>query len=179
MIGAALILGFTLSLDNFRTAIALGALRLRWRRAAQVAVAFGFWDAVAPLVGILVGHYLGQRIGSTADYAGAIALAAYGLYLLVQACTNPAPQEPDSLWTLFSLPLPLSLDNVVAGTSLGLVGFSPWLAAPTFGVITTLMSFAGLQLGRVAARFIRIRSDLLTGVALVVMATVIGLGAGR
>jgi manganese efflux pump family protein len=179
MIGAVLILGFTLSLDNFRTAIALGALRLGWRRAGQVALAFGFWDAVAPLVGILVGHYLGQRIGSTAEYVGAIALAAYGLYLLVQAWSTAAPQEPDSLWTLFSLPLPLSLDNVVAGTSLGLVGFSPWLAAPIFGAVTTLMSFAGLQLGRVAARFIRIRSDLLTGVALVVMATVVGLGAAR
>jgi hypothetical protein len=32
----------------------------------------------------------------------------------------------------------------------------------------------GLQLGRAAAGMIRIRSDLLTGVALVVMATVMG-----
>src|ERR1700716_3483092 len=83
MIGDLLILGFTLSLDNFRTAIALGALRLRWRRAGQVALAFGFWDAAAPLVGILIGRYLDRRIGSTAESIGAIALGAYGLYLLV------------------------------------------------------------------------------------------------
>jgi putative Mn2+ efflux pump MntP len=179
MIGDLLILGFTLSLDNFRTAIALGALRLRWRRAGQVALAFGFWDAVAPLVGILVGRYMGQMIGSTAGYVGAIALGAYGLYLLVQACRTAAPEEFDSVRALFGLPLPLSLDNVVAGTSLGLVGFSPWLVAPVFGAITALMSFVGLQLGRAAAHFIRIRSDVLTGVALVVMATVVGLGLAR
>lgn len=177
--GGLLILGLALSLDNFRTAIALGALRLRWRDAGQVALAFGFWDAVAPLLGILVGHYLGETIGSTAEYAGAIALGAYGLYLLVQACRTPAPEEFDSLWALFGLPLPLSLDNVVAGTSLGLVGFSPWLAPPVFGVITAVMTFVGLQLGRAAAHFIRIRPDLLTGVALVVMATVVGVGAAR
>jgi hypothetical protein len=41
------------------------------------------------------------------------------------------------------------------------------------------MSFVGLQLGRAAAHFIRIRSDVLTGVALVVMATVVGLGLAR
>ena len=34
MIGSLLILGFTLSLDNFRTAIALGGLRPNWRQAA-------------------------------------------------------------------------------------------------------------------------------------------------
>jgi putative Mn2+ efflux pump MntP len=175
MIGDLLILGFTLSLDNFRTAIALGALRLRSRQAGQVALAFGLWDAVGPLVGIFVGHYLGQRIGSTAEYVGAIALGSYGLHLLVRAWHIRPPEEFDQLWALFGLPLPLSLDNVFAGTSLGLLGFSTWLAPAIFGAVTMLMSFVGLQLGRAAAHFIRIRSDLLTGTALVVMATVLGL----
>jgi putative Mn2+ efflux pump MntP len=174
MIGNLLILGFTLSLDNFRTAIALGALGLSWRRAVQVSLVFGFWDGAAPVVGILVGRYWSETIGSTAEYVGAIALGAYGLYLVVRAWRTPAPEELDERWALFGLPLPLSADNVVAGTSLGLLGFSPWLAAPIFGVITALMAFAGLQLGRAAAHVIRIRADLVTGVALVVMATVLG-----
>ncbi len=176
MIGSLLVLGVTLSLDNFRTAVVLGAIRLSWRRALQVAVVFGFWDGLAPLVGILGGHYLGQRIGSTADYVGAGALAAYGLFLVVQAWRTPEPEEPDQRWALFGLPVPLSVDNVVAGTSLGLLGFSPWLAPPLFGVITALMTLAGLQLGRALARFIHIRSDLLTGVALVVMAILVEQG---
>jgi putative Mn2+ efflux pump MntP len=179
MVWDLLVLGFTLSLDNFRNAIALGPLRLEWGQAAQVALAFGFWDAVAPLAGILVGRYLGQRIGSTAEYVGAMGLGAYGLYLLVQAWRTVAPRELDRLRVLFALPLPLSLDNIVAGTSLGLLAFSPWLAVPMFGAITAIMSFAGLQLGRAAARFIRVRSDVLSGVLLVVMATALGLGLGR
>ena len=176
MIGSLLILGFALSLDNFRTAVVLGAIRLSWRRAAKVALVFGFWDGVAPVVGILVGDYLGSRIGSTADTVGAIALAGYGLYLVVQAWRTPEPEEPDQRWALFGLPLPLSLDNIVAGTSLGLLGFSPWLAPPLFGTITALMTIVGLQLGRVAARLIHIRSDLLTGAALVVMAVLVQRG---
>ncbi len=51
-----------------------------------------------------------------------------------------------------ALSVPLSADNVVAGTSLGLLGFSPWLAAPVFGAITALMALVGLQLGRAAAQ---------------------------
>ena len=177
MIGSLLILGFTLSLDNFRTAIVLGALRLSWARSLRVALVFGFWDGLAPLVGILVGDYVGERIGSTGDYVGAGALAAYGLYLVVQAWRTPEPEEPDQRWALFGLPIPLSVDNVVAGTSLGLLGYSPWLAPPLFGTITFVMSIVGLQLGRVGAGLIPIRSDLLTGVALVVMAVFVGLGA--
>jgi putative Mn2+ efflux pump MntP len=176
MLGSLLILGFTLSLDNFRTAVVLGAIRLGWRRSAQVAVVFGFWDGLAPLVGILVGVYLGEKIGSTADYVGAAALAAYGLFLVVQAWRTPEPEEPDQRWALFGLPVPLSVDNVVAGTSLGLLGFSPWLAPPLFGVMTALMTLVGLQLGRGLARFIHIRSDLLTGVALLVMAALVEQG---
>src|SRR5919202_1480793 len=148
MVGKLLILGVTLSLDNFRIALALGALRLRPRRALQVSLVFGFWDGAAPLVGILVGGYLAKTIGSTADYVGAIALGAYGLYLLFEAWRTEAPEELDQRWALFGLPLPLSLDNVVAGTSLGLLGFSPWLAPPLFGAITVVVTFVGLQLGR-------------------------------
>jgi putative Mn2+ efflux pump MntP len=179
MTGELLILGITLSLDNFRTAIVLGALRLTWRHAVEVALVFGFWDTVAPLVGILGGDYFAQTIESTADYVGAAVLGAYGLYLLVEASRTPAPEEFDQRWALFGLPLPLSVDNVVAGTSLGLIGYSPWLAPPLFGAITAVMTFAGLALGRAAARFIRIRTDLLTGVALVIMAILLGLGFGE
>jgi putative Mn2+ efflux pump MntP len=140
----------------------------------QVALVFGLCDGLAPLVGILVGLYWSEAIGSTAEYVGAIALGLYGLFLIVRAWRTEAPEELDQPWAVFGLIVPLSADNVVAGTSLGLLGFSPWLAAPVFGAITAVMALVGLQLGRAAAGIVRIRSDLLTGVTLVVMATVLG-----
>jgi putative Mn2+ efflux pump MntP len=176
MLGNLLVLGFVLSLDNFRTAVALGALRITRARAVQVALVFGLWDGVAPLVGVLAGEYWSEAIGSTGEYVGAIALGAYGLYLVSRAWRTAAPEELDQRWALLGLPLPLSADNVVAGTSLGLLGFSPWVAAPVFGATTALMALVGLQLGGAAAHVIPIRADLLTGVALVVMATVLGPG---
>jgi manganese efflux pump family protein len=174
MIGSLLILGFTLSLDNFRTAVALGGLRLKWRRALEIAVVFGLCDGLAPLLGILVGRYWGETIGETGELIGAIGLGLYGLWLVVQAWRTDTPDEMDRPWAVFGLIIPLSADNIVAGASLGLLGVSTWLAPLVFGVSTTIMALVGLYLGRVAAGFIRIRPDLLTGVALVVMATVMG-----
>jgi manganese efflux pump family protein len=174
------ILGVVLSLDNFRTAVILGPLRFTWRRALNIAAVFGFFDGVAPLAGILIGHDVGREIGGgIAHYVGTAALGLYGLYLIVRALSTATQEELEAehLWSVFGLPLPLSLDNVLAGTGLGLLGISPLVPATLFGAITILMTFAGLQLGRMVSRFIPIRPrwDLVVGVALVIQALVFGL----
>lgn len=171
-----LLLGFVLSLDNVRVSVALGAFQFNWRRALRIAVVFGLWDGISPLVGMLIGGYLGRLIGPVADTVGPIMLAVYGLYLVVRNLKTRTAEEPDDRWVLFGMPLSLSLDNMVGGTGLGLLGFPPVFSAAVFGAITALMSFVGLQLGRAAARFIPIRSDLLTGIGLLIVATVLALG---
>ena len=96
------------------------------------------------------------------------------MYLLSGALRNPAPEELDHPWvTLFGMPLSLSVDNLLAGTGLGVLGFSPVIPAVTFGVMTALMSFIGLCLGRAAASMIRIRADLVSGISLVAAAIVL------
>ncbi|MFD0208810.1 manganese efflux pump MntP family protein [Streptomyces hirsutus] len=165
-----LVLGFVLSLDNFRVSIALGTVPFGLKRAVQVALTFGLWDAIMPLVGLLIGRRIGEAVGGVAELVGAAALGGYGLYLVISALRNPEPDELDHPWALFGIPLTLSLDNLVAGASLGILGLSPWFSAAVFGVMTAMMSLIGLRLGRVAARLIRIRSDLLSGVTLIVAA---------
>ena len=177
MIVELLVLGFTLSLDNFRASIALGTLPFSRGRAVQVALTFGLWDGLAPLAGVLLGRTFGHAFGRIADYVGPAVMGVYGLYLLVRAVRTAAPEELDHPWALFGIPLSLSLDNLLAGTSLGLLGFSPVLSAAIFAAITTLMSFVGLYLGRAAGRLIPIRSDLLSGIVLVIMAVVLALEA--
>ncbi len=178
MIWEVLVLGFVLSLDNFRVSIVLGTVPFSMKRAVQVALTFGLWDAIMPLVGLLIGNQIGEAVGDVADLVGAAALGAYGLYLVVSALRNPEPDELDHPWALFGIPLTLSLDNLFAGASLGILGLSPWFSAGVFGVITAVMSLVGLQLGRAAAGLIRIRPDLLAGVTLIMAAVALPLVFG-
>jgi manganese efflux pump family protein len=173
MIVELLILGLVLSLDNFRASIALGTVPLTFRRTVQVALMFGLWDGVMPLVGLLLGAYVSEATGTIAEYVGAIVMGGYGVYLLISALRHPEPDELDHPWALFGIPFSLSLDNLLAGASLGLLGFPPWISAAVFAVTTALMSFMGLRLGRAAARIIRIRSDLLSGATLIIAAIVL------
>ncbi|MFG2357312.1 manganese efflux pump MntP family protein [Streptomyces sp. NPDC048521] len=178
MIWEILVLGFVLSLDNFRVSIALGTVPFGLKRAVQVALAFGLWDAIMPLVGLLIGHQIGESVGDVADVVGAAALGGYGLYLVVSSLRKPEPDELDHPWALFGIPLTLSLDNLFAGASLGVLGLSPWFSAAVFGAMTAVLSLVGLQLGRAAAHLIRIRSDLLSGVTLIIAAAALPLWFG-
>jgi putative Mn2+ efflux pump MntP len=174
---ALLTLGFTLSLDNFRISIVLGGLKPTLRTSLKTSFIFGLWDGVAPLVGLIVGHFLSERIDSTAELVAAAGLAAYGLFLVIRALVSPEHADPDLRWARRGLPVPLSVDNVAAGASLGLAGYSPWFAPVLFGVTTFVMSVAGHQIGRAAAHFVpRLRTDLMTGVAFVLMGVLVVTG---
>ena len=178
MIWEVLVLGFVLSLDNFRVSIALGTVPFGLKRAVQVALTFGLWDGIMPLIGLLSGRQIGEAVGDVADYVGAAALGGYGLYLVISALRNPEPDELDHPWALFGIPLSLSLDNLFAGASLGMLGLSPWFSAAVFSTMTAVLSLIGLQVGRAAASLIRIRSDLLSGVTLIIAAVTLPLVFG-
>ena len=178
MIWEVLVLGFVLSLDNFRVSIALGTVPFGLKRAVQVALTFGLWDGIMPLIGLLIGRQIGEAVGDVADYVGAAALGGYGLYLVISALRNPEPDELDHPWALFGIPLSLSLDNLFAGASLGMLGLSPWFSAAVFSTMTAVLSLIGLQVGRAAASLIQIRSDLLSGVTLIIAAVALALVFG-
>jgi putative Mn2+ efflux pump MntP len=172
-------LGLTLSMDNFRISIALGGLRPSLLQSAKTSLVFGLWDGIAPLVGIIIGGYLSTKVSNTAEMIGAAGLATYGLWVIVQSVRSPERADPDMRTARRWLPVPLSLDNVAAGATLGLVGYSPWLAPPLFGFTTFVMSIAGHQVGRTVATFVpRLRTDTLTGVAFVLMAGLVVAGVG-
>ena len=117
-----LTLGFTLSLDNFRTSLVLGGLKPSWSRSVKTSFIFGLWDGVAPLVGLIIGSYLSEQIDSTADMIAAAGLAAYGLFVVIRALVAPEHADPDMRWATRGLPIPLSIDNVAAGASHRLAG---------------------------------------------------------
>ncbi|WP_284985335.1 manganese efflux pump [Arthrobacter sp. fls2-241-R2A-172] len=178
---ALLGLGFALGLDNFRTSIVLGGLKPNWRTSVRTSLVFAMWDGVAPVAGILLGAYLSTKIEGLAGVIGAIGLAAYSLWLIIKSLRSPEHADLDMKTARRWLPLPLSLDNVAAGATLGLAGHSPWLAPALFALTTFVMSVAGHQIGRTIASFLprflpRLRMDLLTGVVLLVVACLMLLG---
>jgi len=177
---ALLSLGFILSLDNFRSSLVLGGLKPTFAQSVKTSAIFGVWDGVAPVVGILIGHLLSDKLDNYSDTVAMIGLGVYGVFLLIKSVVSPNRADPDLKWARFGLPIPLSIDNVAAGTALGLAGFNPWLAPVLFAFMTFVMSVVGHQIGRTVAHFIdfipKINTDLLTGACFTAMAVLMALG---
>ena len=166
-----LLLGFALSLDSFRVSVGLGTLKLSRLRQLQIVIAFGVCDALAPLIGLLIGKSLLQIIGPWVEHLGPLLLCAYGVYVIyiAQRCAGRETGETDR-WMVLGLPLSLSLDNLIAGTTLGMIGFPIVLSVAIIGAMSSLFSLAGLRLGRTAVNLLRFRADLIGGVVLIFIA---------
>jgi len=164
-----LLLGFALSLDSFRVSLGLGTLKLSRLRQLQIVIAFGVCDALAPLIGLLIGKSLLEFIGPWVEHLGPLLLCAYGVYVvyIAQRC---AGSETTDRWMLLGLPLSLSLDNLVAGTTLGMIGFPLVISVAIIGAMSSLLSLAGLRLGRTAVNLLRIKAELIGGVVLIFIA---------
>jgi putative Mn2+ efflux pump MntP len=168
---ALLPIAFVLALDNFQSSVGLGTTKPSWIRIVQCALLFGVFDAVAPAIGVWVGGYIGDYIGESAEYIGAAALLVYGTYLVVHAIrTEPNQEKFDHPLAILGLPLPLSLDNLLAGAGLGVIGYSAVTVALVAGSVTTVMSLAGLTIGKFAANKVPIRTDLFGGVVIMALA---------
>ena len=165
------LLGFALSLDSFRVSLGLGALRLSRLRQLQIVIAFGVCDALAPLLGFLLGKSLLAYVGPWVEHLGPLLLCAYGVYVIYIG-RRYADREADNTdrWMILGLPLSLSLDNLVAGTTLGMVGFPLLLSVLVIGGMSSLLALLGLRLGAMAVNLLRLRSDLIGGVVLIVVA---------
>jgi putative Mn2+ efflux pump MntP len=176
-----------------------GATRLR------IAVVFGLFEAGMPVLGLVLGHGLADSIGAAARWLGGAALIGFGVVGLVQARRNSGhsghsgdsghsghsgdgdgerarpPERPQRSSTqpigrLLLAGLVLSADNLAAGFALGAYQVDILAAAVVFGVVSVVMSLAGLELGARIGAAAGERSELIACVLLIVVGAVIAAG---
>jgi len=109
--------------------VGLGLLPLERRHRVEILVAFASMEVLAPAVGLLVGSRLSQAVGSKASLAAGGVLVLIGLYTLFETRKQTRDLEvPVRRRTMILLAVALSLDNLVVGFGLGLLG-APLLVA--------------------------------------------------
>lgn len=168
---AVIVLGFAVGLDNLRVGLSIGALDLPRSRQTHLALAFGFFEAFMPLLGLVIGHSILAVIGQWAAYLGPFALGGCGAYIIYLSFIEESPEEVfASRWILWGLPLSLSFDNLLAGVGLGLLGFQVLLSALLIGVMSSFMSYVGLQLGNMFVRYLSLRAELISGATMMILA---------
>jgi len=176
-----LLVSLSVGLSNFAGAIGIGLSGINVRTRVRVGLAFGFFEALMPVIGLLVGHEVAGFFGQYGKYVGGAILILTGAYTILQARSINVEQKsrmPRSLRTesLLITALALSVDNLAVGFALAVYPVDIWLAAITFGVVSILMSLAGLELGNRLGKRAEAWSEEIGGAVLILVGIAIAAG---
>lgn len=145
-----LLLAFALAVDAFAVALTQGA-RFRPSPGGGLAIAltFGMFQAVMPLIGWGIGAFALGYVEAVDHWIAFGLLTFLGLRMIggqsgedeARALTGTA---------LLVAGVATSIDALAAGITLPTLGVAPMIAIALIGIVTFILSGAGVMLGRVA-----------------------------
>jgi len=177
--GAILALSVGLAMDATAVSAARGMAvpEVRPRHAALVALFFGGFQALMPVVGWLVGARVGPLVEQWDHWIAFVLLAAIGAKMLWEArgtngkVTPRSEEELFGLRVMLALAVATSIDALAVGITLPLLDAPFALSVATIGVTTAVLCVAGLFLGRRAGAMFGRRLDALGGLILIGLGT--------
>jgi putative Mn2+ efflux pump MntP len=176
--GAILLLSVGLAMDATAVAAARGlaARQVYARQVALVALFFGGFQALMPLIGYFVGHYMGPVVAQFDHWIAFVLLCGIGAKMLHEARSSNADDAPRSgdlfrLEVLLMLALATSIDALAIGVTLPMLDAPLGLSLVTIGVTTAVLSGLGLIVGRHFGASLGKRLDIAGGLMLVGLGT--------
>jgi manganese efflux pump family protein len=176
---ALLLVAVSVGLDNFAASTALGVSGVDSKLRLRVALIFGVFEGIMPIVGLLLGRTLADDLGSAATpFAGAL-LGLAGAYAVVTGLIGdrePAEIPELSIQHLVLIGGALSIDNLVIGFALGAYHVNLVVAAVTIAGVSVALSLLGLELGGRLGERLGKRSEVVGGAVLILVRVAIGVG---
>jgi manganese efflux pump family protein len=178
-----LLVSVSVGLSNFAGAIGIGLSGIDARTRLRVGIAFGLFETLMPIAGLLLGQAVAGHLGHIAKYVGSAILIVVGAYTIWQGRRVPkenatATERPSQMRThrLLIMALALSIDNLAVGFALAVYQIPLVLAAATMGVISVGLSLLGLELGSRLGTRIEAWSEELGGAVLILVGLAIAVG---
>lgn len=167
-----------LSMDAFAVAVGkgLGMPRLDTRRALIIALFFGGFQALMPVLGWLLGSALAGFVGAIDHWIAFVLLALIGANMIRETLSESDDEEDEAdaggridLREMLLLAVATSIDALAVGVSLSFLHVDIVPAALFIGVVTFTLSFIGVVIGhRFGARW-RKPSGIAGGIILIVL----------
>ena len=156
-----LVIAVGLAMDAFTVSVAEGiALRsVSIGHMLRVAVCFGLFQALMPILGWLGGAAVRSSVAAYDHWIAFALLAFIGGKMVADAALGfetGTPRPPTRGVRLLALGLVTSIDALAVGVGLAMLKVRVWMPALVIGLVTGTMCAVGIQLGdRVGRRFQR------------------------
>ncbi|NMD70062.1 hypothetical protein HHO41_07150 [Bacillus sp. DNRA2] len=158
------VMAFALGMDAFSVGLGMGMIRLKLKQIFKIGVMIGLFHVWMPLLGIIAGRFLSDKFGQFAGYAGGLLLLILGLQMIWSSLKS----EENRLITpvgfgLIVFALSVSLDSFSVGLTLGIYKAKTLAVLISFGIAATLLTWAGLLVGRKVQGWLGTYSEALGG----------------
>jgi len=172
------LLALALSMDAFAAALSQGA-RTSFNPglggALRVGLAFGFAQAIMPFLGWSLGIAFASLIQQFAHWVTFILLLIIGSHMAYEGLTHREEHQERAPiatgWPLFILAVATSIDAAAAGVTIALLGQPVLVACAVIGVVTLVVSAAGVIIGKMVGDFVGQRAEVLGGLVLIGIGT--------
>ncbi|MEJ7735001.1 MAG: manganese efflux pump MntP family protein [Polyangiaceae bacterium] len=176
-IGSILVLAGALAMDAAAVAMERGiaAERVRLRHVLLVGALFGGFQAAMPILGWLLGSRIGPMVEAWDHWIAFAILGALGGKSIWEALRGQKAEDAAKKGDVFGLRVLLvlavatSIDALAAGFTLPMMGAPPAATFATIGVVTAVLSGAGVVVGKRLGPLFGERIHLIGGLVLVAL----------
>lgn len=168
-------IAISLAMDAFTVSIAKGMSLKRSNscQAAKVAVFFGGFQALMPLIGWICGQSFAKYIQTFTPWIALILLGAIGGKMLYEAFSHDGEEEENqgslSVKSLTILAIATSIDALVVGVTFAFFDVNIVLAITIIGIITFIVSYIGVLLGKKIGKYLNNYAEIVGGIILILI----------
>ncbi len=167
-----IIIAVGLAMDAFAVSIARGAAykQLKINHVFRIAAFFGAFQAFMPVVGWLCGLTAKELVASYDHWIAFGLLAGIGAKMIYESFRiRQAEQHPDpmNMLMLVCLSIATSIDALAVGITLSFLNGSIAIAAVVIGLVTFLMSYLGVYIGKTVGHIFENKIEAVGGLVLI------------
>ncbi|MDB5796264.1 MAG: hypothetical protein JWP36_166 [Paucimonas sp.] len=176
---ATALLSLAMSTDAFAAAIGKGAALQRPRliEAIRTGLIFGTIEGLTPVIGWLLGKVAAPYVANWDHWIAFVLLTLLGLRMIRESVSDQEEETSKptshSFWILAVTGFATSIDAMVVGAGLALIGADIAITAVAIGISTFIMVTAGVMLGRVLGRIVGRRAEMVGGLILIAIGSLI------
>ena len=166
------LLAIGLAMDCFAVSIASGIIlkRVQLRPMLIMALAFGFFQALMPLLGWIGASFFSHLIESIDHWIAFILLALIGANMIREAFGEEEQLDDSfSVKTMLPLAVATSIDALAVGVSFACIDVDIVPAIAIIGTTTFILSAVGIKIGNVFGAKYKSKAEFLGGAVLILL----------
>ena len=162
-----------LSMDAFAVSVCKGLAmpKCTFKKAAIVGLWFGGFQALMPAIGYILGAQFQEAIASIDHWIAFVLLTLIGGNMIHEALDNDEEEADASLdvKTMFLLAVATSIDALAIGITFAFLKVNIIPAVCFIGIVTFIISFAGVKIGNVFGARYKNKAEIVGGVILILL----------